>query len=127
MPPSIATPFHWAVFLGVFLGVLLIDLAIFGRGTSSVSLRKSALWTLFCVSLALGFGAWLFVDFGARPGLEFITGYLVEYALSVDNLFVFLVIFTYFAVPLQSRHRVLFWGVLGALVFRALFLVGGVA
>jgi len=127
LPVSIATGFHWTVFLGVFLAVLLADLLVFGRKGAEVSLRKSVLWTLFCVSLALGFAALIFFTFGARPGLEFLTGYVVEYALSVDNLFVFLVIFTYFAVPAQYQRRALFWGIVGAILLRGAFILAGTA
>jgi tellurite resistance protein TerC len=89
--------------------------------------REAMLWVGFCVGLAALFAAWLFWKFGARIGLEFVTGYLIEYALSVDNLFVFLVVFSYFAVPGEFQHRVLFWGIVGALVLRAVFIVAGAA
>jgi tellurite resistance protein TerC len=92
-----------------------------------VPFRQAAAWTLVCVASAFGFAAWLGASFGGRPALEFVTGYLIEYALSVDNLFVFLLIFTYFAVPAEHQRRVLFWGILGAVLLRGLFILAGTA
>ena len=132
----------WAVFAAVILGVMALDLGVFHRKEHEVSVKEALGWTGVWVLLGLGFNLliWWRVD---QPAFEaakaaaaqlpdplwpqYLTCYITEYALSVDNIFVFLVIFTYFAVPSQSRHRVLFWGVLGAMVFRGLFLVGGVA
>ncbi len=107
--------------------ILALDLGVFNRKAHVVKPREAALWTLICVSLAGVFAAWLFWKFGARIGLEFVTGYLIEYALSVDNLFVFLVIFSYFGVPGEYQHRVLFWGIVGALLLRAVFILVGAA
>ncbi len=122
----------WAVFAAVILGVMALDLGVFHRKEHEVTVKEALGWTAVWVLLGLGFNLliWWRIDLRA-PAAEplwpqYLTCYITEYALSVDNIFVFLVIFTYFAVPQQSRHRVLFWGVLGALVFRALFLVGGV-
>ena len=124
---SVGTPLFWTVFLLGVGVVLALDLGVVNRKAHVVRPREAALWTLFCVSLATLFAAWLFWRFGTRVGLEFTTGYLIEYALSVDNLFVFLVVFSYFGVPAQHQHRVLFWGILGALVLRAVFIVLGAA
>jgi tellurite resistance protein TerC len=123
----------WAVFAGVILGVMALDLGVFHRKEHEVSVKEALGWTAVWVLLGLGFNLliWWRIDLASPEAdplwPQYLTCYITEYALSVDNIFVFLVIFTYFAVPPQSRHRVLFWGVLGALVFRALFLVGGVA
>ncbi|MDX1384149.1 MAG: TerC family protein, partial [Thermoanaerobaculia bacterium] len=84
-------------------------------------------WSVFWIGLSLGFNVWIYLHFGADPGLEFLTGYLVEKALSVDNIFVFVIIFRYFAVPGEFQHRVLFWGVVGAIVLRAIFIALGTA
>ncbi|KAB2964275.1 MAG: TerC family protein [Thermoanaerobaculia bacterium] len=124
---SVGTPLFWSLFLLGVGVVLALDLGVVNRKAHVVRPREAALWTLFCVSLAALFSGWLFWRFGTRVGLEFTTGYLIEYALSVDNLFVFLVVFSYFSVPAQHQHRVLFWGILGALVLRAVFIVAGAA
>ena len=123
----------WTVFAALILGVMALDLGVFHKKEHEVSVKEALAWTGVWVLLGLGFNLliWWRID-RLAPHAEplwpqYLTCYITEYALSVDNIFVFLVIFTYFAVPTQSRHRVLFWGVLGALVFRGLFLVSGVA
>ncbi len=127
MPESIGSPLFWCLFLAGVGVILFLDLGVLNRHAHAVKPREAALWTAFCVSLALLFALWLGWRFGARPALEFVTGYLIEYALSVDNLFVFLVVFRYFAVPAHLQHRVLFWGIVGALVLRAAFILAGAA
>ena len=124
---TIGTPLFWSVFLLGVAALLVLDLGVVNRKAHVVRPRDAALWTLLCVSLAGLFAAWLFWRFGPAYGLEFVTGYVIEYALSVDNLFVFLIVFSYFAVPAQYQHRVLFWGILGALVLRAAFILAGAA
>jgi tellurite resistance protein TerC len=133
MPQTLSD--HWAlwtVFAAVILSVMVLDLGVFHREEHEVSVKEALSWTGVWVLLGLAFNflIWWSID-RRNPQSEalwpqYLTCYMTEYALSVDNIFVFLVIFNYFAVPPQSRHRVLFWGVLGALVFRGLFLVGGV-
>lgn len=134
MPQTLSE--HWAlwtVFAAVILGVMVLDLGVFNREEHEVSVKEALSWTGVWVLLGLSFNLLIWWSIDRRnPQAEplwpqYLTCYMTEYALSVDNIFVFLVIFNYFAVPPQSRHRVLFWGVLGALVFRGLFLVGGVA
>ena len=117
----------WVVFNVFVLGMLALDLAVFHRKAHAVSLREALIWSCVWVSLALLFGLGIYLLRGGEKALEFITGYLIEWSLSVDNLFVFLVIFSYFAVPAIYQHRVLFWGILGALVLRALFIATGTA
>ncbi len=124
---TIGTPLFWTVFLVGVVAILILDLGVLNRKAHVVRPREALLWVGLCVSLALIFAAWLFWRFGTRVGLEFVTGYLIEYALSVDNLFVFLVVFSYFSVPPQFQHRVLFWGIVGALVLRAAFIFLGAA
>lgn len=119
--------FLWAAFNVFVLGMLALDLAVFHRKAHAVSLREALIWSLVWISLALLFGLGVYLVRGGEKALEFITGYLIEWSLSVDNLFVFLVIFSYFAVPAIYQHRVLFWGILGALVMRALFIATGAA
>jgi tellurite resistance protein TerC len=119
--------FLWVVFNVFVLGILALDLLVLHRKAHAVSLREAAAWSCVWVSLALIFGLGVYFFRGAEKGLEFLTGYVIEWSLSVDNLFVFLVIFSYFAVPAVYQHRVLFWGILGALVLRATFIATGTA
>jgi TerC family integral membrane protein len=107
--------------------MLALDLGVFHRKAHVVRFREALTWSVVWVALALGFNALIWTWFGPTKGLEFLTGYLIEKALSVDNIFVFLVIFGYFAVPSAYQHRVLFWGILGALVMRAIFIAAGAA
>ena len=127
MVESIGTPTAWTGFFVAVGVVLILDLAVFNRATRAFSTRASALWTLVCVSLAGLFAGWLFWGHGAETGFEFVAGYVIEYALSVDNLFVFLVIFNFFAVPAAFQRRALFWGILGAVVLRGAFILAGTA
>jgi tellurite resistance protein TerC len=109
------------------LVMLALDLGVLHRKAHAVSLREAIGWSVFWIALALAFNYGVYVFFGARPALEFLTGYLIEKALSVDNIFVFLVLFSYFSVPPAYQHRVLFFGILGALVMRAGFIFAGAA
>jgi tellurite resistance protein TerC len=124
---SIGTPLMWGVFAVIVVTALALDLFVFHRKAHSPSFRESAMWVVVWVALALGFNLWIYLQYGSKPALEFLAGYLVEEALSVDNIFVFIVIFRYFGTPSEYRHRVLFWGILGAVVMRGLFVVAGVA
>jgi tellurite resistance protein TerC len=117
----------WVVFNVFVLGILVLDLGVFHRTAHAVSLREALVWSCVWVSLALLFSLGIYLVQGGEKALEFITGYLIEWSLSVDNLFVFLVIFSYFAVPAIYQHRVLFWGILGALFMRAFFIATGTA
>jgi tellurite resistance protein TerC len=119
--------FLWVVFNIFVLGILAVDLLVLHRKAHTVSLREALAWSCVWVSLALAFGVGIYVIQGGEKALEFLTGYVIEWSLSVDNLFVFLVIFSYFSVPPIYQHRVLFWGILGALVLRALFIATGTA
>ncbi len=124
---SVGTPLLWIGF-GVFVaGMLAIDLGVVNRKAHKPSMREAALWSLVWVSLAMAFCGLVWIRDGGVPALEFFTGYVIEKALSIDNLFVFLIIFRYFAIPAQLQHRVLFWGIIGAVVLRALFIFAGVA
>jgi len=124
---TVGTPLLWAGFVAFVLMLLAIDLGVFHRKAHEVSLKEAAVWSTVWVSLALGFNALVLHWFGPERGLEFLTGYLIEKALAVDNIFVFYAIFAYLAVPAVYQHRVLFWGVLGALVLRAIFIFLGAA
>ncbi|MCS6954086.1 MAG: TerC family protein [Bryobacterales bacterium] len=124
---SIGTPLLWVGFTLFVLAMLALDLGVFHRRAHEVRMAEALAWTVVWIVLALAFNVGVYFWFGSHRALEFLTGYLIEKALSVDNIFVFLVIFSYFAVPPAFQHRVLFWGVLGALVMRAIFIVVGAA
>lgn len=116
----------WLVFALVVAGALTVDLAVFHRRARPVSLRDATLWSIGWISLAALFASAIFLSEGTQPGIEFVAGYLVEWSLSVDNLFVFLVIFNYFGLSGALQYRVLFWGIIGALVMRGVFISLGV-
>ena len=117
----------WIV-LGVTIAVVLtLDLLVFNREAHAPSFKEAALFSAFYISLGLAFGALVFLTRGVDDGTAYLAGYLLELSLSVDNVFVFALIFTAFAVPLQFQHRVLFYGILGAIVFRAIFIGLGAA
>jgi tellurite resistance protein TerC len=115
----------WVV-LGVVISVMLVlDLFVFHRDAHEVSLREAAIWSAVWIALGLGFGGLVFAWQGAQAGSEYLAGYLIEKSLSVDNVFVFAMVFGAFAVPAKYQHRVLFWGVVGAIIFRAIFIAAG--
>jgi tellurite resistance protein TerC len=116
----------WIAFNVFVLGMLALDLGVFHRKAHSVSVREAVAWSIVWVALSLVFNAGVYYVSGPEKALEFLTGYLIEKALSVDNLFLFIVIFSYFAVPAVYHHRVLFWGIIGALIMRAIFIATGV-
>lgn len=117
----------WIGFNVFVLVMLALDLGVFHRKTHVVTFRESITWTVVWVTLAFVFNAWVWQHFGRQKGIEFLTGYLIEKSLSMDNVFVFALLFSYFAVPAQYQHKVLFWGVLGALVMRAVMIALGAA
>ena len=117
----------WIIFAVAIFGLLALDLFVFHREAKPVRMREAGAWVAVWVALGLAFGGWIFLTRGATSGGEYLAGYLIEYSLSMDNVFVFAVLFTYFGVPAAYQHRLLFWGVLGAIVFRAIFIVAGIA
>ena len=119
--------FLWIAFNVFVLGMLALDLGVFHRNAHKVSLREALTWSVLWISLALTFNLGIYYFWGSEKALEFLAGYLIEKSLSVDNIFVFLLIFSYFSVPAMYQHRVLFWGILGALVLRAIFIAAGAA
>lgn len=124
---TIGTPTLWIAFNLFVLAMLALDLGVFNRKAHAPSLKEAALWSGVWITLALAFSAVLYVWQGPESGTQFLTGYLIEKSLSVDNIFVFVLIFSTFAVPAAYQHRVLFWGVLGALVMRGVFIALGAA
>jgi tellurite resistance protein TerC len=121
------TPLFWVGFNAFVLAMLLLDLLVFNRKAHVVKMREALGWSVFWITLSLVFNYLVYRTMGRQAGLEFLTGYLIEKSLSVDNLFVFLLIFSYFRVPPQYQHKILFWGILGALVLRAIFILVGAA
>jgi len=119
--------FIWIGFNLFVLALLAIDLGVFHRKAHSVSIKEATAWSIVWVSLAMIFNLGIYFTWGEEKALEFFTGYVIEKSLSVDNLFVFLMIFQYFSTPAEYQHRVLFWGILGALVLRAIFIAAGSA
>lgn len=120
-------PWAWIGFGTFVVMMLVLDLGVFHRKSHEVGIKEALVWTGLWVSLALLFNAGVWYWMGSDRGLEFLTGYVIELSLSVDNLFVFLLIFAYFCVPARYQHKVLFWGIVGALVMRLLFIGAGIA
>ncbi|WP_141589456.1 TerC family protein [Myxococcus sp. AB056] len=125
--PSVGSPALWAGFIAFVIAMLALDLGVFHRKAHVVKFKEALGWSALWVSLALVFGAGVWWKFGPEPGLQFITGYLIEKSLSVDNIFVFVVIFSALRIPALYQHRVLFWGILSALALRAIMIFAGVA
>jgi len=124
----LGTPlFFWLIFAGVVAAVLAFDLGILHRGQKEIEARESFLLYGFYMALAAGFGAWVWWARGGEAGLEFFTGYLIEQSLAMDNIFVIASIFAFFGIPRLYQHRVLFWGILGVIVFRAILIGIGAA
>ena len=121
----VTTIWPWVAFLSLIFVLLALDLGVFHRRPHAIRPREAAFWSAVWIALSLSFNAFIFVWKGHAPALEFLTGYLIEKALSVDNLFVFVLIFAYFKVPAEYQHRILFWGILGALITRALLIGAG--
>jgi len=117
----------WILFNLFVFGMLILDLAVFNRHPHEIKIKEAVAWSVIWIALALAFNLGVYFFRGSEAALKFLTGYVLEKSLSVDNLFVFLLIFSYFHVPASYQHKVLFWGILGALVMRALFIAGGIA
>jgi len=117
----------WVVFNIFIVSMLIVDLMVFNRKPHEITIKESLVWTAIWVVLSIIFGIGLYFYMDPQSSVDFFTGYVIEKALSVDNIFVFLLIFTYFGVDPKYQHRVLFWGIFGALVFRFIFIFAGVA
>ncbi|GAB4513398.1 MAG: TerC family protein [Anaerolineae bacterium] len=116
----------WIAFGVLVTGLLALDLGVFHRKAHAVPLREAAIWSIVWIAVSLAFNAGIWMWKGSTPALEFLTAYIIEKSLSVDNIFVFVLIFSYFGVPAQYQHRVLFWGVLGAIIMRGILIMAGV-
>jgi tellurite resistance protein TerC len=121
--------YFWIGFHLFVFTMLALDLGVFHKHTHKVPVKEAIIWSCVWITLALLFDLFIYLDkdFGHIKALEFLTGYVIEYSLSVDNIFVFILIFSYFAVNKQYQHKILFWGILGALIMRGIFIFAGVA
>lgn len=119
--------YFWIGFHVFVILMLALDLGVFHKKAHKIPVKEAVIWTLVWITLATLFCGFVFFEFGKTRALEFLTGYVIEYSLSVDNIFVFILIFSYFAVRDQYQHEVLFWGILGALIMRGIFIFAGVA
>lgn len=117
----------WVGFIAFVILLLAIDLGVFHRKSHEVKIKEALIWSAVWISLAFIFNYGIYIFMGKEKALEFLTGYLIEKSLSVDNLFVFIMLFTFFKVEPRYQHKVLFWGILGALIMRAIFIFAGVA
>ncbi len=117
----------WAAFVAFIVAMLLLDLLVLHRNAHEVSMKEAATWSGIWIAMGLSFGAIIWAWGGGQPAGEYLAGYLIEKSLSVDNIFVFVLLFSYFKVPVQYQHRVLFLGIASALIFRAIFIAGGAA
>lgn len=123
----IINEFVWAGFLLFVALMLALDLGVFHRKSHEVKIKEALIWSAVWISMAMIFNYGVYVFLGKQKAIEFLTGYVIEKSLSVDNLFVFIMVFSYFNVDTKYQHKVLFWGILGALVMRAIFIFAGVA
>jgi tellurite resistance protein TerC len=119
--------FWWVAFNAFVIVMLSLDLGVFHRKAHTVSIKEALLWSAVWITLALAFNTWVYFEMGWLKATEFFTGYVVEKSLSVDNLFIIAVLFTFFGVPAIYQHKILFWGIFGALVMRALMIAAGAA
>ena len=124
---SVGGPVVWAVFAATVILMLSLDLGVFHRKPHVIRFREAAIWSLVWIGLAMMFNVLVYFQYGSNRGLEFFQAWLIEKALSVDNIFVFIAAFSYFAVPERLQHRVLFWGIIGAFVTRGAFILLGAA
>ena len=117
----------WASFLALVVVLLVLDLGVLHKKHREIGVRESLLMSLGYLTLGVGFGGWVWYSLGAQSGIEYLTGFVVEKSLAMDNVFVIAMIFGYFAIPRKYQHRVLFWGILGVIVLRAIMIAGGAA
>jgi len=117
----------WIVFNVVIFSMLALDLTVINKKAHKIALKEALIWSGIWIALALIFNIFVLLEFGKTKALEFFTGYVIEYSLSIDNIFVFILIFSYFSVKPQYQHKILFWGILGALIMRGIFIFAGVA
>ncbi len=117
----------WAVFISLVLGLLALDLGVLHKNSKEIGVRESLLMSGFYIVIGLAFGGWIWYQSGQQSAMEYVTGFVVEKSLAMDNIFIIAMIFSYFAIPRQYQHRVLLWGILGVIVLRGIMIAGGAA
>lgn len=117
----------WAVFISLVLGLLALDLGVLHKNSKEIGVRESLLMSGFYILIGLAFGGWIWYQSGEQSAMEYVTGFVVEKSLAMDNIFIIAMIFSYFAIPRQYQHRVLLWGILGVIVLRGIMIAGGAA
>ena len=117
----------WGVFITLVLGLLALDLGVLNKGSKEIRVRQSLLLSLFYMTIGVAFGGWIWFQSGQQPAMEYLTGFVIEKSLAMDNIFIIAMIFSYFAIPRQYQHRVLLWGILGVIVLRGIMIAGGAA
>ncbi|MDP9759852.1 MULTISPECIES: TerC family protein [Agrobacterium] len=117
----------WAVFISLVLGLLALDLGVLHKNSREIGIRESLLMSGFYIAIGLAFGGWIWYQSGEQSAMEYVTGFVVEKSLAMDNIFIIAMIFSYFAIPRQYQHRVLLWGILGVIVLRGIMIAGGAA
>ncbi|MQB05960.1 TerC family protein [Agrobacterium tumefaciens] len=117
----------WAVFISLVLGLLALDLGVLHKNSKEIGIRESLLMSGFYIAIGLTFGGWIWYQSGEQSAMEYVTGFVVEKSLAMDNIFIIAMIFSYFAIPRQYQHRVLLWGILGVIVLRGIMIAGGAA
>ncbi|MDS7597332.1 TerC family protein [Agrobacterium tumefaciens] len=117
----------WAVFISLVLGLLALDLGVLHKNSKEIGIRESLLMSGFYIAIGLAFGGWIWYQSGQQSAMEYVTGFVVEKSLAMDNIFIIAMIFSYFAIPRQYQHRVLLWGILGVIVLRGIMIAAGAA
>jgi tellurite resistance protein TerC len=117
----------WAIFLAIVLFLLVLDLGVLHKESKEIGIKESLLLSTFYIAVGVAFGGWIWYQSGEQPALEYLTGFVVEKSLAMDNIFIIAMIFSYFAIPRQYQHRVLLWGILGVIVMRGVMIAGGAA
>ncbi|MGV1869202.1 TerC family protein [Agrobacterium rosae] len=117
----------WAVFISLVLGLLALDLGVLHKNSKEIGIRESMLMSTFYIGIGLAFGGWIWYQSGQQSAMEYVTGFVVEKSLAMDNIFIIAMIFSYFAIPRQYQHRVLLWGILGVIILRGIMIAAGAA
>lgn len=117
----------WTVFISLVLGLLALDLGVLHKNSKEIGIRESLLMSGFYIAIGLAFGGWIWYQSGQQSAMEYVTGFVVEKSLAMDNIFIIAMIFSYFAIPRQYQHRVLLWGILGVIILRGIMIAGGAA
>lgn len=117
----------WAVFISLVLGLLALDLGVLHKNSKEIGIRESLLMSGFYIAIGLAFGGWIWYQSGQQSAMEYVTGFVVEKSLAMDNIFIIAMIFSYFAIPRQYQHRVLLWGILGVIILRGIMIAAGAA